>query len=74
MGYGELKVKQQEAIIDFMTGRDVFVALPRKAIRLHKKLQIAELLSQNFSKVVVHCLWSSALINTANTPFVCEKW
>ena len=28
MGYQGLRDKQQEAVIEFMTGRDVFVALP----------------------------------------------
>lgn len=41
MGYGELRVKQQEAIMEFMTGWDVFVALPQKAIKLRKNLRIA---------------------------------
>ena len=28
MGYGELSVKQQEAIMEFITGRDIFDTLP----------------------------------------------
>ena len=59
MGYGELRVKQQEAIMEFMTGQHVFVALPQKAIRLHKSLRNSEIA---LSKVVVHLsnlrLWS----------------